>query len=267
MDYCGVVPKRKINPTITGVILSCKCPSCISGSVSRRTNTKAKTHINLSKASIEEWRRAGRCPDMGILGMNDSTPSSSLSQDQILLDQDDKSAWTSSFSTEKDDLIMQTPPNKPRWKQRSFKSANRGLLTFRDIDRTPSSVKTKRHTKLDLMDDQDYLTNSNGAYHTSGMKKQEDHILIRFMDLLTPTLARRIPSTHICGVYHLVLCFEIRHTESVNQDTIILNPVHFQARCNPIKAGSSLLIGAAKALNSHETVLEEQSSESRNCVP
>ena len=158
-----------------------------------------------------------------------------MSQDQIPFDQDDnKSVWTSSVSTEKCDPVIQTPPNKPRWKQRSFKSANKGLLTFRDMDRTPSSTKPKRHTKLDLMDDQDHPINCNGIQHAYGLKKQEDYILIRLMDLLTPGLARRIPSTHICGVYHLVICFEVIHTEAANHDTVTLNPVHFKAKCNPI---------------------------------
>jgi hypothetical protein len=57
MEYCGVVPKRKINPTITGVILNCKCLSCISGSVSRRTNTKVRTHTNLSKVHLRNGDR------------------------------------------------------------------------------------------------------------------------------------------------------------------------------------------------------------------
>jgi len=227
-------------------------------SLSRRKNSIATPRINPSKESTEEWKQVGRYLDMGILGMNDSTPNSSLSQDQSPIDQDDsKSIWTSSVSTEKCDPVIQTPPNKPRWKQRSFKSANKGLLTFRDMDRTASSIKPKKLTKLDLMNDQNHYTYCSGIQHVQEPKKQEDYILIRFMDLLTPGLARKIPSTHICGVYHLVICFEIIHTEATNHDTVTLNPVHFKAKCNPIKTGSSLLIGAIKFLNPHESFLEE----------
>ena len=96
MDYGGVLPQKKVNPTITGVILNCTCTACTSGPPSRRKIPKAMSGINLSKASAEEWLQVGRCPDIGILGMNDSTSNSGVSQDQTLIDQDDnKSVWTS----------------------------------------------------------------------------------------------------------------------------------------------------------------------------
>jgi len=77
------------------------------------------------------------------------------------------------------------------------------------------------------------------------------------MDLLTPGSARKIPSAYIRGVYHLIICFDVNHPQPSNADTVILNPVHFKARCNPIKAGSSLLIGAVNSLNVNEIVLKE----------
>jgi hypothetical protein len=77
------------------------------------------------------------------------------------------------------------------------------------------------------------------------------------MDLLTPGSARKIPSTHISGVYHLVICFEIIQPKTSNADMVILSPVHFKARCNPIKVGSSLLIGAISSLNTNEVILKE----------
>jgi hypothetical protein len=77
------------------------------------------------------------------------------------------------------------------------------------------------------------------------------------MDLLTPGSARKIPSTHIRGVYHLVICFEIVQPKTLNADMVILSPVHFKARCNPIKVGSSLLIGAISSLNTNEVILKE----------
>ena len=77
------------------------------------------------------------------------------------------------------------------------------------------------------------------------------------MDLLTPGSARKIPSTHIRGVYHLVICFEITHPKVSNTDIVVLDPVHFEARCNPIKAGSSQLIGAVNSLYVNEIILRE----------
>ena len=190
--------------------------------------------------------------------MNDSTPNSSLSQDQTLIDQDDnKSVWTSSVSVEKCNPVIQTPTNKPRWKRRSFKSANKGLITFRDLDRTSSSIKPKKLAKSDQTRDQDYSTTYSDIQHAPGINTQDNYLLIRFMDLLTPGSARKIPSTHIRGAYHLVICFEIIHTKVSNPDIVVLNPVHFEARCNPIKTGSSLLIGAVNSLSPEETLLEE----------
>ena len=125
------------------------------------------------------------------------------------------------------------------------------------MDRTPSLIKPKRLTKSDQTRDQDYSTNNSAIQHASGINKQDNYVLIRFMDLLTPGSATKIPSTHIRGVYHLVICFEIIHTKASNPDIVVLNPVHFEARCNPIKAGSSLLIGAVNSLSSEETFLEE----------
>ena len=253
MDYCGVVPQRKINPTLTGVILNCTCNSCSLSFLSNRKTPKPRKSINLSKATAEEWMKVGRCPDIGILGMNNSSSDHSSLQDstqseQQPSEQDDKSAWTSLVSLEKCSPPPQTPPSKPRWKQQSYKSPNRGLTTFRDLERSSSAIKPKRLTKFTPAHDIDYDISNN---------VNDSCILIRFMDLLTPGSARKIPSTHIRGVYHLVICFEIVQPKTLNADMVILSPVHFKARCNPIKVGSSLLIGAISSLNTNEVILKE----------
>ena len=121
--------------------------------------------------------------------MNDSSSNSMLSQDQTLIDQqspeqDDKLVWTSSVSLEKCSPPPQTPPSKPRWKQQSFKSANKGLTTFRDLERTSSLIKPKRLTKSNKITAHDNDT-SNSV--------KDNCVLIRFMDLLTPGPARKIP--------------------------------------------------------------------------
>ena len=187
MDYCGVVPQKKINPTLIGVVLNCTCNSCSLSFLSNRKTPKPRKSINLSKASAEEWMKVGRCPDIGILGMNNSSSNHSSPQDSTLIEQqspeqDDKSVWTSLVSLEKCSPPPQTPSSKPRWKQQSFKSPNRGLITFRDLERSSSSIKPKRLTKLTPAYDIDYDISNN---------VNDSCILIRFMDLLTPGSARK----------------------------------------------------------------------------
>ena len=86
------------------------------------------------------------------------------------------------------------------------------------------------------------------------------------MDLISSGVARRITSNQIAAILHLIIQFTVKVVKSkgklANNDVMILDPTHFRWETNPIKCGSSLLIGAIGSLQGEEFILREGTLES-----
>ena len=86
-------------------------------------------------------------------------------------------------------------------------------------------------------------------------------ILIPFMDLITAGVARRIKSKQIAAVFHLVLEFRVKSVKPAekasNKGIMKLVPMHFGWDTNPIKCGSSLLVGVISSLQEEEVILKK----------
>ena len=91
-------------------------------------------------------------------------------------------------------------------------------------------------------------------------------LLIPFMDLISSGVVRRITSNQIAPIFHLIVQFSVKASKAkgilTNKGSMILEPTHFEWETNPIKCGSSLLIGAIASLQGEEVILREGISDS-----
>jgi len=230
---------------------------------------------------LEEWNEVGMFPNTGTISSSQSSKSANSGILLPLAPSLAQSSPNNALPSPLDSALATATPlllkNSTRSKKKSFKNDSNKLLTFRDIHENKANPINEFGGLEDSCSSSSYPKTSKPCSgsrsrliafkgHNGRSVLENSTLLIPLRGLISSGAARRITSDQIAPIFHLIIQFTVRTTKAkgnaANKDLMTLEPFHFKWKTNPIKCGSSLLIGAITSLQGDEIILKEGTLES-----